>query len=46
MNNLFITFFFVGFMVTEIPRVSVFGYFKGEFPYVYIYIYIYICSVY
>ena len=27
MNNLFIKHFFVGFMVSEIPRVSVFGYF-------------------
>ena len=27
MNILLITFFFVGFMVSEIPRVSVFGYF-------------------
>ena len=27
MNILFIKIFFVGFMVSEIPRVSVFGYF-------------------
>ena len=27
MNILFIKHFFVGFMVSEIPRVSVFGYF-------------------
>ena len=27
MNMLFINNFFVGFMVSEIPRVSVFGYF-------------------
>ena len=27
MNILFNTYFFVGFMVSEIPRVSVFGYF-------------------
>ena len=27
MNILFITSFYVGFMVSEIPRVSVFGYF-------------------
>ena len=27
MNILFINIFFVGFMVSEIPRVSVFGYF-------------------
>ena len=27
MNILLITHFFVGFMVSEIPRVSVFGYF-------------------
>ena len=27
MNILFIKYFFVGFMVSEIPRVSVFGYF-------------------
>ena len=26
MNMLFIKYFFVGFMVSEIPRVSVFGY--------------------
>ena len=28
MNILFIKYFFVGFMVFEIPRVSVFGYFS------------------
>ena len=34
MNILFIKIFFVGFMVSEIPRVSVFGYFllyKSEY---------------
>ena len=40
MNMLFITYFFVGFNVSEIPKVSVFGYFP---LYIYIYIYIYIC---
>ena len=39
MNILYIKQFFVGFMVYEIPRVSVFGYFP-----LYIYIYIYICT--
>ena len=28
MNILFINHFFVGFMVSEIPRVSIFGYFR------------------
>ena len=43
MNILFITIFVVGFMVFEIPRVSVFGYFP---LYIYIYIYRYIgCPV-
>ena len=36
MNILFITIFVVGCMVSEIPRLSVFGYFP-----LYIYIYIY-----
>ena len=35
MNILFINIFFVGFMVSEIPRVSVFGYcpYSVTFPY-------------
>ena len=33
MNILFIKHFCVGFMVSDIPRVSVFGYFQ---PYIYI----------
>ena len=43
MNILFITIFFVGFMVSEIPRVSVFGNcpFSVTFPYYYIFIYYY-----
>ena len=32
MNILFIKQFFVGFMVSEIPRVSVFGYFPLHLP--------------
>ena len=41
MNILFINIFFVGFMVSEIPRVSVFGHcpYSVTFPYIYIYIY-------
>ena len=35
MNILFIKHFFVGFMVTEILRVSVFGYFPLEVGYLY-----------
>ena len=37
MNILFITIFFVGFMVSEIPRVSVFGHcpYSVTFPYNY-----------
>ena len=35
MNNLLINIFFVGFIVSEIPRVSVFGYFP---------LYAYICN--
>ena len=50
MNILFITNFFVGFMVSEIPRVSVFGHcsYSVTFPYreyIYIYIYIYILTL-
>ena len=38
MNMLFIKHFFVGFMVSEIPRVSLFGHcpYSVTFPYVYI----------
>ena len=41
MNILFIKHFFVGFMVSEIPRVSVFGNcpYSVTFPYSIIYIY-------
>ena len=52
MNILFIKHYFVGFLISEIPRVSVFGHcpYSVTFPYVvttviksiYIYIYIYI----
>ena len=44
----FINNFFVGFMVSEIPRVSVFGHcpYSVTFPYIYIYIYIYIFITY
>ena len=44
MNILLIKHFFVGFMVSEIPRVSVFGYFPLHIiiSYVYILIYYYI----
>ena len=46
MNILFIKHFFVGCMVSEISRVSVFGYFPLHIVnysiYIYIYIYIYI----
>ena len=34
MNMLFIKHFFVGFMVSEIPRVSVFGYFPLTTDYI------------
>ena len=42
MNILFIKHFFVVFMFSEIPRVSVFGYYPYSvtFPYIYIYIYL------
>ena len=56
MNILFIIHFFVRFMVSEIPRVSVFGHFPYSvtFPYIYnlyiisiiLYIYIYIYILY
>ena len=41
MNIVFITYFFVGFMVSEIPRVSVFDYFllhysKRQYNYLYV----------
>ena len=44
MNILFIKHFFVGFMVSEIPRVSVFGHctYSVTFPYIYYYILLYI----
>ena len=54
MNILFIKHFFVGFMVSEIPRMSIFGhcpysvtfpytiYQKKKYIYIYIYIYVYI----
>ena len=46
MNILFVKHFFVGFMVSEIPRVSVYGHcpYSVTFPYTikYIYINIYI----
>ena len=47
MNILFIKHIFVGFMVSEIPRVSVFGHCPYSVTflhniYIYIYIYIYI----
>ena len=38
MNKIFITHFFVGFIISEIPIVSVFGCFP---LYIYIYIYYY-----
>ena len=47
MNMLFIKQIFVGFMISEIPRVSVFGHCQTEsvrirlLSYIYIYIYIY-----
>ena len=42
MNILFIKHFFVGFMVSEIPRVTIVGYcpYSVTFPYRLIYIYI------
>ena len=48
MNMLFITIFFVGFMVSEIPRVSVFGHcpYSVTFPYVCICVYMYNICVY
>ena len=53
MNILLITIFFVGFMVSEILRVSVFGHcpYSVTFPYIgtyiviYIYIYIYYINI-
>ena len=33
MNSIFITYFFVEFMASEIPRVSVFGYFPQRIQY-------------
>ena len=39
MNMLLIKYFFVGFMVSDIPRVSVFGYFPLHIITVFIYIY-------
>ena len=44
MNILFIKHFFVGFMVSDISRVSVFGHcpYSVTFPYIYIYSYRYI----
>ena len=41
MNILFIKHFFVGFMVSEIPRVSVFGHYPYSvtFPYMCLYVY-------
>ena len=40
MNILLITYFFVGFIVSEIPRVSVFRHcpYSVTFPYKYIYV--------
>ena len=57
MNILFIKHFFVGFMVYEIPIVSVFGYFpqiiyiftniiNNYNIYIYIYIFIYVMIIY
>ena len=42
MNILLIKYFFVGFMVSEIPRVSVFGHclYSVTFPYIYRILYI------
>ena len=50
MNILFIKPFFVGFIVSEIPRVSVFGYFPLYYIFAYqslsfLYIYIYIYNI-
>ena len=46
MNILFITIFFVGLMVSEIPRVSVFGHcpYSVTFPYI-VYIEIHIIQI-
>ena len=40
MNNVFIKYYFVRFMVSDIPSVSVFGYcpYSVTFPYTYIYV--------
>ena len=53
MNILFIKHFFVGFMVSEILRVSVFGYFplhkkltSNMFLYIILYIFLYIRHIY
>ena len=43
MNILYINIFFVGFMVSEIPRVSVFGYFPLRI-YLFLYYYYYLYS--
>ena len=42
MNILLITYFFVGLMVSEIPRVSVFGHcpYSVTFPYIQLYGYV------
>ena len=41
MNILFIKHFFVGFMVYEIPRVSVFGYFPLDYVIIILHRYVY-----
>ena len=46
MNILFITIFFIGFMVSEIPRVSVFGYFPLLYNIIYFIYIFYIYSLY
>ena len=48
MNNLFITIFFVGFMVSEIQKVSVFGNcpYSVTFPYIPIVVYFTIYETY
>ena len=48
MNILFIKHLFVRFMVSEIPRESVFGHcpYSVTFTYIYIYIYIYMYILY
>ena len=47
MNILFIKHFVVGFVLSEIPRVTVFGHcpYSVTFPYIYIYIYIYSITI-